>query len=238
MIGEDTAATQCSAPSAAKGRTGTRLFVADDHPLILDSLKGVFLAHDPSAEVACFTSVSPLEAALEVGPAPDLVLIDFGMPGLASVDNIDAFLGRHPDRRTAVFTGHNDAGLARDLIRIGCVGFVPKALPPSVIYHAVRLMCGGDRFLPESFAAAPSAVVVASTAPAAPGNFGLTPREIGVLRSLAGGRSNKEIGRELNIAEVTVKLHLRRSYSKLGVKNRVGAVRAVIAGLLDAKATT
>ena len=237
MIGQDTAATQFSARSAAKGRTGTRLFVADDHPLILESLKGVFHAHDPAAEVACFTSVLPLEAALEAGPAPDLVLIDFDMPGLASVDNVGAFLGRHADHRIAVFTGHNEAELARDLIRIGCVGFVPKALPPSVIYHAVRLMCGGDRFLPESFAAAPSAVVVASTAPA-PGNFGLTPREIGVLRSLAGGRSNKEIGLELNIAEVTVKLHLRRSYSKLGVKNRVGAVRAVIAGLLDAKATT
>ena len=230
---------QLSPRPAAKNWTGPRLLFADDHPLILESLKTMFLTLDPTAEVAAFTDISLLEAALEDGATPDLVLIDFTMPGLASVGAVADYLGRHPDIRIAVISGHVDTQLTRDLIRLGCAGFVPKSLAPNAIYHAIRLMIGGGRFLPDCLVESPWDSAPAGPPDGAPiilpgrQKFGLTRREVAVLRSLATGQTNKQIARELNIEEVTVKLHLRRGYAKLCVRNRIEAVRAVFEGALD-----
>ena len=97
-------------------------------------------------------------------------------------------------------------------------------------------MIGGSRFMPGFLieSAQPCAVAVAaSTTVPVRHRLDLTRREIEVLRSLATGNTNKQIAQCLSIEEVTVKLHLRRAYSKLAVRNRVGAVRAVLEGVLD-----
>ena len=212
-----------------------QVVVADDHPLILESIKGVFNLHDNTIDVICFTKLHDLERALDDdGVPPNLILIDFNMPGLASVEAISAFMARHPTSRIAVISGHVDSQLARDVIRRGCLGFVPKSLAPTAVYHAIRLMSSGDRFLPdflvESFVPATEAAPPAALPDRQ--KHGLTRREIEVLRALASGQTNKQIARELAIEEVTVKLHLRRSYAKLSVRNRIEAVRAVFDGAL------
>jgi len=229
-------------------RGGTRLFVADQHPLILESLRHAFLALDPFTEMLAFTGLSALETALSAlelslkgNGAPDLVLLDFTLPGLASVEAVGSLIARHPDHRFAMICGHVDAQLVRNLLRIGCVGFVPKSLSPNTFHDAVRLMIGGHRFLPECLAELPYGYTpvplggdtAAAQVRSGPRKFGLTGREMDVLRSLATGKSNKQIGRDLDISEVTVKLHLRRCYVKLGVHNRIGALCAVFAGALD-----
>jgi DNA-binding NarL/FixJ family response regulator len=211
-----------------------RLFVADDHPLILDCIKSIFQVLDTMLEVTGFTAISALEEALELHPRPDLVLIDFQMPGLASLEAISVFIERHRDVRVAVISGQEGSQLARELIRCGCCGFVPKSLAPSAIHHAVRQMAGGGQFLPpfpiDSEAGSPPAGRV--TAPGCH-RLGLTRREVEVLRALADGSTNKQIARTLCIEEVTVKLHLRRGYAKLAVRNRIEAVRAIFQGVLD-----
>ena len=107
------------------------LFVADDHPLILDTIKGVLQALDPGTEVTIFSTVDELELALGGDEAPDLVLIDFDMPGLASVQAVADFIRRHREVKVAVISGHVDVQLARDLIGQGSLGFVPKSLAPT-----------------------------------------------------------------------------------------------------------
>ena len=177
-----------------------------------------------------------LEATLKTEPSPDLVLIDFEMPGFATVEKVANFIHRHHGVRIAVISGHVNGQLARDLIGHGSLGFVPKSLAPPALYHAVRLMIGGSRFMPGFLieSAQPCAdTVTASTTVVDRHRLGFTPREVEVLRSLATGKTNKEIAHVLCIEEVTVKLHLRRVYSKLAVSNRVGAVRAVLEGVLD-----
>ncbi len=241
-----TALAQCLAPTAPvgdarkhNGKVEMRLFIADDHPLILESIKSIFHVFDESAEVIGFTDIAELEAALDHAPEPDLILIDFEMPGLANIDAVSEFVARHPGPRIAVISGHVDGQLAREVIRRGCLGFVPKSLAPSAIYHAIRLMTGGGRFLPDFLVdqSWPSTSEGSgdSTSNAAPGRqkHGLTRREVEVLRSLSLGHTNKQIARELGIEEVTVKLHLRRGYAKLNVRNRIEAVRAVFQGILD-----
>jgi len=233
--GDGVRSSSARAPSAGPG--GIRIFIADDHPLILDSFKGIFHALDPSAEVVGFTDIASLESVLTDEPTADLLLVDLHMPGLSSIDAVRDFIGRRPGDRVAVISGSVDARMAHDLIRAGCAGIIPKSLAPAAIYHAVRLMIGGGRFLPDCLAAAPlSPAARANDAPIVlPGRlkFGLTRREAEVLRCLATGQTNKQIARDLRIEEVTVKLHLRRCYIKLGVRNRIEAVRAVLVGTLD-----
>ena len=215
-----------------------RLFIADSHPMILDSLTRLFLDLAPSIDVVCFATVSALEAALDQEGAPDLVLASFAIPGLTTVGAVCDFLGRYSDYRIAVISGHVNSELTRELFRLGCAGFISKTLPTRAIFHAVRLMMAGERLLPNDQAERPpvpaSLPVPAPTAwPSEQREFNLSRREVEVLRALMGGRTNKQIGRELDIEEATVKLHLRRGYEKLGVRNRVGAVGAVLAGALD-----
>lgn len=229
-----------------------RIFVADDHPLILTSIKLMF-ERLPIAgtDVTGFTAISELESALGSHPAPDLVLIDFDMPGLATVEKVADFINRHHDVRIAILSGQTDSQLARTLMDRGCLGFVPKTLSPNVIYHAVRLMIGGTRFVPDlRIGSMPSGVNAGAATdlrpafPASPPDTrltdkpsrqrnGLTPREIDVLQCLAHGNTNKEIARQLKIEEVTVKLHLRHAYGKLGVRNRIQAIRAILEGTLE-----
>ena len=221
--------------AAPPGYAGIRLFIADDHPLILESIKGVFNLHDNTIDVVCFTKLCDLERALDDGGIPpNLILIDFNMPGLASLEAISGFMARHPTSRIAVISGHVDSQLARDVIRRGCLGFVPKSLAPAAVYHAIRLMSSGGRFLPDFLVESFTPATEDAPPAALPDRqkHGLTRREIEVLRALASGQTNKQIARELAIEEVTVKLHLRRSYAKLNVRNRIEAVRAVFDGAL------
>jgi len=215
-----------------------RLFVADNHPMILDSLTRLFLDLAPAIDVACFATVSALEAALDEEGAPDLVLASFAIPGLTTVGAVCDFLGRYSDCRIAVISGHVNSELSRELFQLGCAGLISKTLPTRAIFHAIRLMMAGERFLPNDLAELPSVpallpVPVATAWPSEQREFNLSRREVEVLRALMGGRTNKQIGRELDIEEATVKLHLRRGYEKLGVRNRVGAVCAVLGGALD-----
>ncbi len=211
-----------------------RIFLADDHPLITDAFKGLFTALSPAADVVGFTDVSALIAALDDGAKPDLVLIDYDMPGLASLDAVGHFLARYPDRKVAVISGHVSSSLVTELIRLGCVGFVPKRMRANAIYHAIQMMVCGGRFIPAAVIEPVSGTVGGSEMesfdiPSAAGQkFGLTPRELQVLASLVKGHTNKHIARELNIADATVRLHLRHAYVKLKVENRIGAVRALL----------
>ena len=226
--------------NAANDQPAPRIFIADDHPMIIQSLTSTFLAFDPSASVIGFTVFSKLDAALERGETPDLVLIDFDMPSLASVGSIGDFVARHHRYPIAVISGHVDSKLATELINLGCVGFLPKRMPPNAIYHAILMMIAGGRFLPDSLIeplsqpppTTPEDAVPTVNVKTGRQKCGLTPREVEVLGSLAKGHTNKQIARELNIADVTVRLHLRHAYVKLQVDNRIAAVRAVFGGVL------
>ena len=209
----------------------SHIYVADDHPLIIEAFKLCFNSRPYVVEVSGFSSINHLDIALALPTSPDLVLIDFNMPGLASVDAVARFIERHPEVRIAIFSGEINAQLALDLIQCGSLGFVPKSLPPTALYHALQLMIGGHRYIPPFWADGRQRV----DPPARPTisdkrRFELTAREEEILAGLAKGMSNKQIANALGICEVTVKLHLRHSYKKLGVCNRVQALNAILKG--------
>jgi DNA-binding NarL/FixJ family response regulator len=212
------------------GEKRTRIIIADDHPLYREALATAF---GRTADIEASASVDDLEQALAaMGKGPvDLVLLDLDMPGMSGTAGVARVRELHPDTRVAVISGSVGAAKIRDALSAGACGYVPKTFTPDMILAAVRLMLSGAIYVP------PDALTEGGeAAPEGRGGAGsgsLTPRELEVLRLLTKGAANKEIARQIGVAEVTVKLHTRRILEKLGVRNRAAAAAiAVKTGLV------
>ncbi len=143
----------------------------------------------------------------------DLVLLDYAMPGMDSLGG----LGRMKEAvacPVAILSGAAPPDVARRALRSGAAGFLPKTLDPMSLVTAVRHMLLGETYMPLEFLNDPGQ---------SEKRVVLTPREKDVLRGVAEGKSNKEIARDLNIQEVTVKLHVKTLSRKLGARNRTHA---------------
>ena len=102
-------------------------------------------------------------------------------------------------------------------LEVGAAGFVPKTLPAKSMINAVKFMAMGEQYAPIDF------MTALEDSPSHPLAEKLSPRELQVLKGLTEGKSNKEIGRDLDITEPTVKLHMKTLYRKVGVSNRTQA---------------
>jgi DNA-binding NarL/FixJ family response regulator len=151
------------------------------------------------------------------------------MDGLAGVVKLQACA---PSLKIALISGHMTERIIADGMKAGVVGFLPKSFDQNVLVAAVKLMLTGETYVPFELRVVPKAAgPVADEAASA---TDVTERERAILLLMARGASHKEIGRELGVAEVTVKLHTQRIVRKLGVKNRSAAIaKAVQDGLID-----
>jgi len=200
-----------------------RLLVADDHDLIRDMIVELVkeLAEDLQVHHA-----GTLPQALELARANNginLILLDLRMPGMNGLAGLRVMLETRPDVPVVVMSGDIDSEVIRDALQVGAAGFIPKTMRAAAMLNALRLVLSGGRYVPEQ------AIQEGESAPRKASGFDtLTLRELDVLRQLVKGQTNKEIGRNLNLGEVTVGLHLRSVYRKLGVKSRTQAVRLAL----------
>ncbi len=207
--------------------TTVRVLLADDHPVVRSGLAGL-LAVEPDIEVV--GEVADGEAAVTAAHAlrPDLVLMDLRMPvldGAAATARITAGL---PGVRVLVLTTYEtDADILR-AVEAGATGYLLKDTPREQLVAGVRAAARGESALSPSVASRLVQQMRADT-------DRLTARELQVLAGVARGLSNAAVGRELFIAEATVKTHLLRAFGKLGVDDRTAAVTvAMQRGLLPA----
>jgi DNA-binding NarL/FixJ family response regulator len=204
-----------------------RLLVVDDHPVVRAGMVAM-LSEEPDFEIVGEAGNGAEALALVPRVHPDVVLMDLRMPVLDGAEATSRLRAEPDAPEVLVLTTYDtDADIVR-AVEAGARGYLLKDAPPDVLADAIRRAARGETVL-----APPVAARLAERlrAPAAPE---LTAREVEVLRLVATGLSNAEVGRELFIGEATVKTHLLRAFAKLGVTDRTAAVTAAYAkGLIE-----
>ncbi len=211
-----------------------KILIADDHQLLADALTQLVKENEADAEVLQAGSLDDAMEKMDRDGAVEIVLVDYDLPGMDGVEGLARIRDRHPQVPCAIFSGSQDVRLASSALASGAAGFIPKTMSAPAFFHAIKLMQVGEKFIPaelyENMASrAPSGPQDDETVSSFISQTGLSPREVDVLRALVKGISNRQIGEELGVEEVTVKLHLRRIYKKAGVANRTQAVKLAMA---------
>lgn len=193
-----------------------RLLLADDHDLVLETL-GAFLSAQGEFEVETCGSLE--EACHKIGNdiAYDLVLLDYSMPGMDGLAGLEKAIAASFGRPVAIMSGTATKAVAQEAIDKGAIGFLPKTMAAKSLVNAVRFMAMGETYVPLDFLNAEDET------PEAPLAKLLSEREQQVLGGLCRGLSNKELARELDLQEVTIKLHVKTLCRKLDAKNRTHA---------------
>jgi DNA-binding NarL/FixJ family response regulator len=197
--------------------TPVRVLVADDHPVVRSGIVGM-LAGEPDLQVVGEAPDGEAAVAQARELAPDVVLMDLRMPGLDGVGATAAVLRQSAGRtRVVVLTTYDtDADILR-AVEAGATGYLLKDTPRDQLVAGVRAAARGETVLAPTVAT--RLVTSVRTAGERP-----TAREAEVLALVARGLSNAAIGRQLYIAEATVKTHLLRAFVKRGVADRTAAV--------------
>ncbi|HUR78583.1 MAG TPA: response regulator transcription factor [Acidimicrobiales bacterium] len=192
--------------------------VADDHPLMLTGVVVRLSVESDIDVVAKATNCRELLAA--VGDhQPDVVVADVTMPDGSVLDFLAPMAAASPATRILLLSATDDPGAVSAALERGAAGFLSKETDSDALATHVRDVAAGTTVLD-----ARSAAAVANHLRTAPTVESLSARELEVLRLVAQGRSNPQIGKELFVAASTVKTHLDRAYAKLGVNDRAAAV--------------
>ncbi|MEM1360362.1 MAG: response regulator transcription factor [Pseudomonadota bacterium] len=193
-----------------------RVLVADDHDLVRDTL-AAFLEADKDIEVETVEDLPKACAHIDRSRPFDLVLLDYSMPGMNGLEGLAKVKSLDRVRGVAIMSGTAPKAIAQEAIDSGAIGFLPKTMPAKSLVNAVRFMAAGETFVPVAF------LTAEDKEDAHPLKDKLSERELQVLDGLCRGLANKEIARELDLQEVTIKLHVKTLCRKLEAKNRTHA---------------
>lgn len=203
---------------------GTRILIADDHPLFRAALRSAVAVAVPVAEVDEAADLAGAVALLDAAPEFDLILLDLHMRDSQGLAGLAALRAQYPAVAVLVVSASEDAATVRRALDHGAAGYVPKSTPPDEIIAAIRSVLSVGRWVPPQISAAVAQVRSdpADTALAAR-LARLTGQQFRVLGLLAEGRLNKQIADTLGIQERTVKAHVSAIFDKLSVRNRTQA---------------
>lgn len=202
-----------------------RVAVVDDNQLLRAGLVTV-LGSDEEVDVVGEAADGPAGVKLAVEQRPDVVLMDVEMPGGDGIAATERLGREAPSVRVLILTMFDLDDYVLEALRAGASGFLLKTTEPHALIEAVKACARGETTLGPSVIARLVDTYVSRPTVPTPGLDDLTDRELDVLRSMAKGLSNAEIAGELYLAETTVKTHVARILTKLGVRDRVQAVVA------------
>ena len=211
-----------------------RVLVADDQSMVRAGFR-MLLAGESDIEVVAEAS-DGLEAVSKAGRfRPTVVLMDIRMPELDGLQATRRILAADDTARILILTTFDLDEYVYEALRAGASGFVLKDDPPEQLLSAVRIVAGGEALLSPAITKRVIRQFTRVPRPAPPKELDdLTERELDVLRLIARGHSNLEIGQELYISDATVKTHITHILQKLNLRDRVQAVvLAYETGLFD-----
>ena len=219
--------------------TPIRVMIVDDQAMVRQGF-GALLDAQPDVTVVA-TAADGLEVTeLVKRTSPDVILMDIRMPKLNGIDATKAVLAMpglsHP--RVIILTTFDADEYVFDALRAGASGFILKDATADDLVSAVRVVAGGESLLAPSVTSRLIADYATRPAPRRDAQklSELTERELGVMREIATGKSNAEIAAELYVSEQTVKTHVSRILSKLGLRDRTQiVVTAYESGLVTAE---
>ena len=194
------------------------VLIVDDHPVVRRGLR-VLLEVQDGIEVAGEAGDAATALALAAEHAPDVILLDLKLPGADGIAVLGELKVRDSAARVLVLTSATEPAAASLAVRSGAAGVLYKDVDPDALVRAIRSVHDGHLLLA---AEAAGTLMRIAGGPAAALDA-LTTREREVLAQLAGGRSNREIARALQISEKTVKTHVSSVLAKLGVADRTQA---------------
>jgi two-component system, NarL family, response regulator len=198
--------------------TNIRVLIADDHSIVRQGLATI-IDRDPEMTVVAQAEDGQQAIALFREHQPDVTLMDLRMPQMFGVEAITAICSEFKQARIMVLTTYDgDEDIYRGL-QAGAQGYLLKDAKPNELLNAIRTIHSGQKYVPPEVGAK---LVQRMSNPK------LSDRELDVLRLMAQGMSNQEIGAALNVGESTVKSHVNRILSKLGVSDRTQAVIVAI----------
>lgn len=207
---------KCFVQSTCLKGDDMRILLADDHGLVRDAISAYLETEGRAAVVAVEDYDQAMKVLRNKGPF-DLVLLDFSMPGMKGLEGLSNAIKAHPDQPFAILSGTAPNRIAQEAVERGAIGYLPKSMGAKSLVNAVRFMIAGETYVPASILANPGDTAETEFTKK------LSQRERQVLTGLCSGRSNKEIARDLDLQEVTIKLHVRTLSKKLNAKNRTQA---------------
>jgi len=199
-----------------------RLLLVDDHAVVREGLERI-LARCADLDVVGVAERGEEAITLAGQLAPDVVLLDLSLPDMHGLEVLSRLRVSKKPPRVLVLTVHDDDAIVLDAVRAGADGYVLKTATREELLAAIRKVAAGGK----SFDAVVVAALMRSAAGAEP-TATLTKRELDVLRLVAEGLTNKEIGARLFVSADTINGHLDSVYHKLGVSDRAHAVAVAL----------
>lgn len=201
-----------------------RVLVADDHEVVRKGLVSL-LEGVPGMEVVAEAGDGDAVCRLARDHAPDVIVVDLSMPRLGGIDVIERLGREYPSGRVLVLTIHDDRGHLTRALEEGASGYVLKRSAADELVRAVRVVADGGTYVDPILAGNVLRQGAGTRAVASGSPEVLSPREEEVLRLIARGFTNKEIGEQLGISTRTVETYRSRIGSKLDLRSRAEIVR-------------
>ena len=202
-----------------------RVLVIDDHPLIQEIVPVVLAKALGDVTVATEATLEGGLARAGGAEAPDLVLLDLGLPGCEGLEALARFRSKFPDLPLVVLSSTCDRDSIIAALEAGAVGYIPKTSKPDVMIAALKVVAAGGTYVPREALDEPAEKPAPRRRRAVA--LYLTQRQKDVMRLILKGYNNERIAAELSIAPNTVKQHAHAIFSALGVSTRAEAVVAV-----------
>lgn len=203
-----------------------QILIADDHNLLREALRPFLEKLDAEVGIVEASNFDETFNQAQAADRLDMILLDLNMPGMNGTKSIEQLSAEVSGVPIVMMSGQFGRKDVMSAIEAGASGYIPKTLSGDAMVNALRLVLSGETYVPSVAFSDVEEVGDDKSGTSSNGPLALlSKRETEIIGLLIEGNTNKEIARELDLQEITIKIHLRNAYKKIGASNRADAVR-------------